>query len=213
LYRLGFDSVDKFTALFGNEFGLNMNEVLSSGFLPVPRLCFCIEVRDRQRLLELLEKFGKGLTLSRHKLGTVEVVSLEIAGGLMQPAYALTSRFLLVADNRSQIEAILQPGVDTLNQEADFKRLTLDMTGSNNLVAFVRCAPVVEGMKELVKWVGTIVAISNPQRGRSAQELIGGVVLPLLDGLKMYRLAGMRSYIDDGDLVYQTTATVEADNE
>lgn len=204
---------DALLSLFGNEAGINMSEILTSGFFPVPRLCFCFSIKDKQKISEIIEKNIEGLPLSRKRKGDVEVISLMAAGGLMQPAYALTDRYLLVADNGSQIEVILEPGVKTLVQEADYKAMDLDLAGANNMVAFARAAELVEGLKELVSWAGTVVAIRDPNAGRKSKILVDQVIFPIMDGLKMYRLIGSRSYLEHNDLVMKTVVVREEAND
>ena len=57
----------------------------------------------------LLEKFIADLPVHRDMVAGVQVVSVQAAGGLMQPSYALLNEYLIFADGRDQIEDILQP--------------------------------------------------------------------------------------------------------
>lgn len=202
-------SIDEFLALFGREFGFNIAEIRTSGFFPVPRICCSIEVTDRDRVRELLEKMVTGLPLRRDKVAGIPVVSIMVADGLMQPSYALLDRFLLVADSRQQIEDILRVSSKRLVKDDEFQAVDMGMLQPSNLVVFARTAKLIDGLKELASWAGTIIAIRDEVAGAKSKVLIDQVILPLLDSLKMYRAKGVRSYTAPGEVVLESVVLTE----
>ena len=194
-------SIDQFLALFGREFGFNIPEIRTSGFFPVPSICLCIELADPDRAEELLEKMISGLPLRRDKVAGIPVVSIMAGGGLMQPSYALLDRFLVLADSREQIEDILVGSSKRLASDDEFQAVDMGMLQPSNMVMFARTAELIEGLKEFASWAGTIIAIRDEQAGAKSKVLLDQVILPLLDGLKMYRAKGVRSYTAPGEVV------------
>ena len=206
-------SIDEFLALFGREFGFNIAEIRTSGFFPVPRICCCIEVTDRDRAWELLEKMVTGLPLRRDKVAGIPVVSIMAADGLMQPSYALLDRFLLVADSREQIEDVLRVSSKRLVKDEEFQAVDMGMLQPSNLVVFARTAELIVGLKEFASWAGTIIAIRDEAAGVKSKVLVDQVIIPLLDGLKMYRAKGVRSYTAPGEVVLDSVVLVSEPGE
>ena len=201
-------SIDQFLALFGSEFCFNIPEIRTSGFFPVPSICFFIELADPDRAQELLEKMISGLPLRRDKVAGIPVVSIMAGGGLMQPSYALLDRFLVLADSREQIEDILMRSSKRLVSDDSFQAVDMGMLQSSNMVMFARTAELIDSLKEFASWAGTIIAIRDEQAGAKSKVLLDQVILPLLDGLKMYRAKGVRSYTAPGEVVLDTVVLI-----
>jgi hypothetical protein len=207
-------SIDQFLALFGLEFGFIIPEIRTSGFFPVPSICLYIELADPEKAQELLEKMVSGLPLRRDRVAGIPVVSIMAGGGLMQPSYALLGRFLVLADSREQIEDIFRGSSKRLVSDDVFQAVDMGMLESSNLVMFARTAELIEGFKEFASWAGTIVAIRDEQAGAKSKVLLDQVILPLLDGLKMYRAKGVRSYTAPGEVVLESVVlTAEPDGD
>ncbi len=197
--------MDDFLALFGQQVGLDIKEIKFSGFFPVPRICFCVEVNDREQVQTLLEKMVADVPVHRAMIAGVPVVSVLAAGGLMQPSYALLKEYLLLADGRDQIEDILKPTENMLIRDPVFLKLDMGMQQANNLVFFARAAQLIQGLKELASWLGTIIAIRDEQAGSRSKVLVDQAVIPLLDGLTMIKAGAVRSYTGPGEIVLQST--------
>jgi len=195
--------IEEFLALFGNQVGLNIKEIKTTGFLPVPRICFCVEMTDRRKIKTMLKKYLAGLPLHRNMVAGVPVVSVMAAGGLMQPSYALLQDFLIIADGRDQIEDLLLPDGDMLVSDPDFLEVDMGLNQQNNLVLFARTAELLEGLKELAAWLGTIISVRDEQAGVRSKILLDGAIIPLLDSLTMFKAKAIRSYTADGEIVLQ----------
>ena len=200
--------IDRFLGLFGREFGFNIAEIRTSGFIPVPRICFCIEVTDPDRVQQLIEQAIAGMPLRRDRVAGVPVVSIMAANGLMQPSYAMLDRFLVIADSRQQIEDVLRTSSRRLIRDREFEAVDMGMLRPANLVVFARTSELIEGLRELASWAGTIIAIRDPQAGEKSKVLVDQVILPLLDGMKMYRAKGVRSYTAPGEVVLESVVLV-----
>ena len=201
--------IDRFFALFGHEFGFNIAEIRTSGFFPVPRLCSCIELVDRDAVERILEKMVSGLPLKRDKVAGIPVISIMAAKGLMQPSYALLKKFLVIADSRQQIEDILEVKGRRLVEDEDFRAVDMGLLQPSNLVMFIRTAGLIDGLKEFASWAGTIIAIRDEKAGARSKILVDQVIVPLLEGLKMYRAKAVRSYTAPGELVLESVVLTE----
>ena len=168
---------------------------------------------DRDRALKLIEKMLTGLPLRRDKVAGIPVVSIMAADGLMQPSYALLDRFLMVADSRQQIENILMVGSKRLVKDDDFQAVDMGMLQPSNMIVFARTAELIVGLKEFASWAGTMIAIRDEAAGAKSKVLIDQVILPLLEGLKMYQAKGVRSYTAPGEVVLDSVVLVSEPGE
>jgi hypothetical protein len=205
IYKYTEMDIEEFLALFGNRVGLNIKEIKTTGFLPIPSLCFCVEMTERRKIETLLKKYLADLPLHRNVVAGVPVISVMAAGGLMQPSYALLQDFFIIADGRDQIEDLLLSGGDMLVSDPDFLEVDMGLNQPNNLVFFARTAELLEGLKELAAWLGMIIAVRDEQAGFRSKILLDGAIIPLLDSLTMFKAQAIRSYTADGEIVVQAT--------
>jgi hypothetical protein len=194
--------MDEFVTLFGHNFGLNISAIRTSGFFPVPSVSCFIEVTDAARIDKILQKSLAELPLRRDTIAGIPVVSVMIADGLMQPSYALQGNMLMIADSREQIEELVDPHAGRLVNDALFKAVDTGMTFPSNLHVFARTSEIIESLKELASWGGTVIAIRDGVAGRKWKVVIDQIVLPLLDGLKPLQAKGVRGYTAPGEVIF-----------
>ncbi|WP_417909137.1 hypothetical protein [Candidatus Electronema sp. PJ] len=200
-------SLSEILALFGQEFSVNLAEISTGGFFPVPRLCFILEVRDQEKTERLLARLISDLPVKRDKVadGTA-VVSLQVAQGMLQPSYAFADGFLLLADSREQLVDILEGKTERMAKSKAFQAAAAGMEQPSNLMLFVRAAQLVDGLKELAAWAGTMTAISDEQAGAKSKVLIDQIITPLLDSLSACGAVSLRSVVRPGELVIEAAA-------
>jgi len=194
-------SVADISALLGSQVGLNIKEISSSGFLPVPRICFCVELKDREAMQSIMEKILTNVPVRHAMIAGVPVVSVLAAGGLMQPSYALLKKYLILADGRDQLEDILLPYDGMLVHDPDFRALDMGMQEANNLVFFARSARILRGVQAMASWVKKNIALGAGERGRANRAMLEHTFLPLLDGLTMIKSMAVRSYSGQNEMV------------
>lgn len=199
-------SLSELLSLFGREISVNIAEISTAGFFPVPRLCFILEVRDQKKAERLLARLISGLPTKSDKVAGTSVVSLQAAKGMLQPSYAFAHGFLLLADSREQLVDILEGKTERMAQSKAFQVATGMMEQPANLMLFVRAAQLVDGLKELAAWAGTMTAINDEQAGAKSKVLIDQVVIPLLDSLSACGAISVRSVVRPGELVVEAAA-------
>ncbi|MCI5144987.1 MAG: hypothetical protein D3923_05525 [Candidatus Electrothrix sp. AR3] len=201
----------EFASLFGREFSFNIAEISTAGFFPVPKICFMIEIRDREKVEHLLENMISGLPVKRDKVAGISVVSLMAAQGMMQPSYAFMDKILLLADSREQLVDILTNAEERLLQDKIFQVVDTKMQQPKNLHLFARIDELINGLKELVSWAGTIIAVRDRKTGAKSKVLVDQVITPLLDGLKIYKAIGGSGYIRPSELIIEAAVLAGPD--
>lgn len=196
--------LEHFFDLFGNQISLIVKEVATSGFFPIPRISMRISLSDQMTMQSLLDKFIAGLPHHRSMVAAVPVVSVLAAGGLMQPSYALLDKDLLLADGRDLIDDMVKPGKKILILDPDFRKLDMGMREPANLLVFARTKQLIYGLKELASWVGTNIAIRDGRAGARSKILVDQAVIPLLNGLTMFKACALRAYLKNDEFVVQS---------
>jgi hypothetical protein len=194
-------------SLFGREFSVNIAEISTAGLFPIPRLCFIMEVQEKKKAERLLAKLISGLQVKREKMSSgVTVVSLQAAQGLLQPSYAFADGFLYMADSREQLLDILDGKSERMTENSTFQAVDTGMRQPANLMFFVRTAQLVDGLKELVAWGGTMVAVRDEQAGAKSKILVDQVIMPILDSFRGCETVALRSVTRSGELIVEASA-------
>jgi len=192
LYREAADSVLKkylslsmseLTAQFEYEWSIFVTGIKQSAFLPVPRLCLRLGMIDSRRLAALIEKSIAQLPHRLDIVAATRVISLVMAGGLMEPSYSFINNDLWLFDGYDQVNEILQPGPARLGDEPAFQSVAKDSDNPSNLQLFVRMQPVVKGLLELYSWLGTVMAMPEPPAVERRRILLDRLVTPLAETL------------------------------
>lgn len=195
--------MERFLSLFGHKFSLLIKEFKASGFFPVPRVCLQVALTDSKVVGSLLETFSAALPHHRDTVANLEVVSILAGGGLMQPSYALSDNDLLVVDGRDLVDDILKPAAFLL-QDPAFTRVEVNSEQPANLLFFIRMKQITRSLQELVSWLGTVIAIQDNRAGAKSKILIDQLVLPVLDGLTMFKTAFINGQAANDELVMKT---------
>ena len=129
-----------------------------------------------------------------------------IPAGDLQPGFSITTDYLVLSSNRQQIKEFIRKGQDiqTLNLKAAFKAVDIGLTEQNNSINFIDFSQLTSLFKEIISWVGTMIAIQDRETAKRSKLLIDEVINPLLDGMAMYSTIGMRSYIETDRLIIES---------
>lgn len=202
-------TMEELLACFGNKASINVAEMRSTGMFPMPRISVYLEVLDRERVGRALAGIGDGLQVRKGMVAGKEVYSIILAGGIMQPSYMFYDDYLVLADTRKQLEDLLSGRRNTLLKYPLFKKVDVGLTGSNNFVLYYRNAELIDGLKELVRWYGSLLQLFDSSSEARNRVILEKMVLPVIDGLKMYKVKTARAYSLDGEMVLQMSQLVQ----
>ena len=208
LFKTGL-SLDALLSLFGSQFSINVSEVRAGGFLPIPRLSCRIEVMSRRGVEQLLHSLVAGLPVQNFHVNGTPVSSVQFAGGLIQPSFAFQGKFLIIADSREQIEHFLSGKRELLYRDPMFRKVDVGLAEPNNMTVFVRHAEFIDTVKGFAVWAGMLMAMSDHSLEDRSRVIIDQVVLPVLEGLKMYKAGSSRLFSGEEELVVEATLLVD----
>jgi hypothetical protein len=127
---------EEFFDVFGSQFGVFITEQQTAQLPNRTMSCLYFEVRDQQEVAAMLKRVLRGLQVITVLTGGLEIGSVNMAGGLLQPAFALKERHLILADSVALIEQIQNQGEG--DPAADPNHLGAAKDRAGNLFLFAR---------------------------------------------------------------------------
>lgn len=196
--------------ILGEQVALLVTDLPVSAVLPVPQMGFLVEVRDRRGLEQRLAPILRDVPVQRENIAGVEVQVFHLAGGLVQPAYALHDNFLLLADSRGQMEEILNhTQTSPLADQPDFRAVLPAGEKSGSLALFLRLNSLHASLQRLLPQVSAILALQEDPAARRWARRINTVIVPLLNTLTPYRAQGLRGHGENGFFTLETSLLID----
>lgn len=186
-------SFDSFFHVFGSGFGVFINKQGVPNQSDRTLGCLAIEVRDQAAVLAMIKRLVAGLQVVAVKSGDTEISSVVLAGGLLQPAYAVVDRYFLLADSVELIEQArqqLQP-----YRQGGKEQPSWTEGREGNLFLFVRTGDLIERLLPLL----TLLAKETGEQGRllplESRRFLREIGLPLLTGLRTVATTRLHGYV------------------
>ena len=194
-------TIDDFFDVFGNRFGVFINEqrVVYQSIRSVAGLY--VEVRDQEKVDGMLKELLAGLQMVKVITSGTEIVSVVMAGGLLTPAYALMDNYLMIADSVGLIEQVQrQGGVKPTNSD---KVLVPPREKADNFILFVRTKSVAERLIPLLTVLTKETADSAKILSLKNRLLIEKALVPLLMSLQSLETSSVRGYAAGDEMMLE----------
>jgi len=185
-------TVDDFFDVFGNRFGVFMNEQGRPPQTTQSLAGLFIEVRDQQKVEVMLKQLLDGLQLVKVITGGTEIVSVIMAGGLLSPAYALVDNHLILADSVGLIEQVQRQG--GLKPTSVDKALVPARDRAENIFLFVRTKSVAQRLIALLNVLTKETADPAKILLPSTRLMLEHALIPLLVSLQSVETSSVRGY-------------------
>jgi hypothetical protein len=184
-----------FFDVFGNGFGVFINEQAIPHQSNRSMGCLAIEVRNRPAVENLIKQLVANLQVITVKSGETDISSIVLAGGLLQPAYALVDNYLILADSVDLIEQARQQ----IRQYPNGRKTDQHQQGDRggNLFVFIRTGDMAERLLPvfalLARDTGERTRMLSPENRLIVREF----GLPLLASLRGIATSRLRGYAAD----------------
>ena len=202
-------TVRQLASMFGQQLNVNIRDLKTSGFIPVPRVSLRVEVKDRQGVERVLTELLNDLPLRRSSVDGYKVTSIMLAGGLIQPSYVFVENFLIVADSYEQIRQMTSGANNGLVQNSLFARVDVGLAEANNFALYLKNNELIDGVKEITGWAGSLFAANGGQGSGAYRVLVSRVIFPILEGMRMYRAKSVRAFTDENEIIVQSAVLVD----
>jgi hypothetical protein len=143
------------------------------------------EMRDRAAVETMIKQLLDGLQVITVKSGGIEISSVMLAGGLLQPAFALVDNHLILADSVELIEQLRQEVRHEPNGEGD---------EAGNLFVFIRTGEMIERLSPLLTLMTKETSERNRMLSAESRLFVREVGLPLLTSLRTIATTRLRGY-------------------
>lgn len=201
-------TLDELISLFGPQVSLNVVEMKSSGIFPMPRISLYVEVKDAEKVQGILKTLFAPIPVQRTSINGHDAYSIILAGGLIQPSYMFYDNYLIIADNWEQLESIFSSRKEKLLKNALFNKVDVGLNEPNNFVLFYRNAELIDGLKELILWYGSLLQLFDKSKDKN-RVILKKIVLPIMEGMKMYKVKTVRAYSSEGEIVVKSSQLLE----
>ena len=198
----GFDEV---LQAFGNQFGLILTDINTGGPFPIPKLTFFVETADQDTVAKLIDSVTQksGMVLQKEEFNDIKIRYIILPfGNDVQPAYAFFNGFCLVSINHQLIKDIISTykNGDNITTDKDFSAVNKGLTDKNNNIMFVKFDQLIDKIKELIILGRNMMVLKDQGKAEKTAIVINGVINPALDGLKMYRTIGSRTFTKENEI-------------
>jgi hypothetical protein len=208
----GKDLID-FIGLFGHEISyiLMKNDAEDSLALPYGLMIFKIEDHDeiRKTVKKLVEKYQ--IPMDRHLYGSGAFYSWTISpkDGL-EPLYGFMGDYFYLGNGKISAREIIDSAKKGLRLLKNYpsKQMVDKLLAKNNSVSFTDNAQLIDILKSVLKFAGTVIAIEDRQTAVKVRIILEKLVNPILDGLKMFDQTTTRSYFAEDRVVIESVIKV-----
>ena len=198
----GFDEV---LQAFGNQFGLILTDINTGGLFPIPKLTFFVEIANQDTTAKLMDSVTQksGMVLQKEEFNDIKIRYIILPfGNDVQPAYAFFNGFCIVSINHQLIKDIISTykNGDNITTDKDFLAVNKGLTDKNNNIMFVKFDQLIDKIKELIILGRNMMVLKDQGKAEKTAIVINGVINPALDGLKMYRTIGSRTFTKENEI-------------
>lgn len=198
-------SFDEVLQAFGNQFGLILTDINTGGLFPIPELTFFVETANQDTVAKLMDSVTQksGMVLQKEEFNDIKINYIMLPfGNDVQPAYAFFNGFCLISINHQLIKDMISTykNGDNITTDKDFLAVNKGLTDKNNNIMFVKIDQLIDKIKELVILGRDMIVLKDQGEAEKAAIVISGVINPALDGLKMYRTIGSRTFTKEDEI-------------
>ncbi len=207
-------NIEQVIAGIDRKIGFIIQEMNTEDFIPLPDFSIFLKLKDQKLIKGVLEKLLANweIPYQSNNYRDVEFFFWGLVPQTgMQPVVSFYDGYLFVTSSVKMMKDIIDSAKDGngLQTSDNFIKVEKGLLENNNSVAYIQVGAIVEIMKELVNWGGTMIAIQDRQAAHTSKILIDKLINPILDGLKMYSVIGARTYVAQGRIIYSAETFVQ----
>ena len=84
-----------------------------------------------------------------------------------------------------------------------FMAVDKGLSDQNNQLAYIKFDRLLDRIPEIIQWGGSMAAMAQPDKAGQIAPLAEQVINPLVDGLKMYKTIGFRTFFAEAKVESQ----------
>ncbi len=207
-------SVEELVNSFGPQWGLALQSIKTGGFFPIPELGIFVQSAHPEVAEKIIQQAaGKSdMPILTEAYGSHQISYLQLPfGSDLSPSYAYINGYCILAVNTK----IIKSYIDTINSGQNitssdsFKAVDKGLSDKNNQLAYIKFDQLMDTVPEIIRWGSSMAAMVKPDQAGQIASVAEQVVNPLVDGLKMYKTVGFRSFIAEAKIESQIYTEVD----
>ncbi len=207
-------SVEDLINSFGPQWGLALQSIKTGGFFPIPELGIFIQSSHPDLAEQIIRQAaGKSdMPILTENYGSHEISYLQLPfGSDLSPGYIYINGYCILAVNTK----IIKSYIDTIDSGQDvtksdsFKAVDKGLTAKNNQLAYIKFDRLMDTVPEIMRWGSSMASMAKPDNAGQIALVAEQVVNPLVDGLKMFKTVGLRSFFAETKIESQIYTEVD----
>ena len=205
--------VEEILAMVGRECSIVVQDVGANG-LPLPKIMIVLQLKEPQKFKHIFDQI---LQETEIPINTKKYMGREISyWGIapqvgLQPAFTLFEDYLLLSNSRELLKEIMllqeEPERNLMNTQG-LEKLRKELTRKNNSAAYIHIDRLADALQKIATWAGGMAVLQGPETARNVDIVVKELVLPLLDGVSMYKQLVSRSEVLEKSILIESTTTV-----
>jgi hypothetical protein len=211
-------SIEEIIAMLGSQASLHIARGSPGSSLRVPRAMLFFESPNAAELKTIAAKlcnaFRIGLTDKEYRQVHYKYWSLAPEDGL-KPIFGTWNNLFFLGNSSVLLEDMVdyhQAG-NALSVDAAYKKIDPGITAKNNSITYLHNTELLELAKQVVQMLSTIVAIEDKTTATRAKIIVNELIIPLLEGAKMYERSMNRSYFTTETVVIESRTKISTPKE
>lgn len=207
--------INEVCAAFGNQFGLILSDINSSGLFPIPELAVFVQAAKKDTMINLFEsvrqKFQQGMLKKELFRGIpINYITLPF-GSNLQPAYAFLNDLCILSTSRQLLKKMISTSIDGkgIIYNKDFLSVKKGLTDKNNSIKYIKFDNLLDKLKELADWGTNMLVLKNQDMANKGDIILNEIITPAIDGLKMYKSISSRIIFKDDEIQVDTYIKID----
>lgn len=181
--------------------------------VPVPNFTIIIALKDREKAKSAMQQFFFQRNIP-HKNDSYRGIPFTYWGEGMQqglqPVYAFRDDVLFLSSSVKMQKDVIDTmfGAIGMTSRHQFRQVGEEMRSPSNSFVYIQVHEALEIIKKFVVMAEAMYGLQNRQSAHASEKLVKGLIMPLLEGLKMYSHLATRSIIDNTTLTIESNITI-----
>lgn len=210
-------TVEELINSFGPEWGVSLQGIKSGGFFPIPEIGIFIESSQPEVAEQIIRQLvgASDARMRTETYGSHRISNLQLPfGSDLSPCYAFVNGYCILAANTNIMKSYIDTanGARNVSESESFKAVDQGLSDKNNQLAFIKFDELLDTVPEILNWGSSVVAMAKPDKANQIVPVVQQVVDPLVDGLKMYKTVGFRSFIAEAKIESQIYTEIDETN-
>ena len=203
-------------SMIGNELAFVIHDVDLGGLFPFPKISLFLNVVDRQKASDVMEKLIDALIKLSSPEGVsaqptisvgnedyngqkINFLSVQLPYQAFSPSYAIIDDFLIIGSSKESIKSAIDVSkgkIDSITSDKIYMETTNNFQGKNNQLGYMNLSQTIDIAIDIANWAFTLQkgrGVENPQ----AEKVLKDNIIPLLECFKAVRSVGVEAINSD----------------